>query len=245
MRKRKRAVAILLILLLIFSLVSTGIYFFVQPKEYLGSSSVYNTVTLQLDDTTFYDVRVPVEANLLYTDGTTVYDYDLISVGIQDTEPISDYKVKVGNRWVYAQSEDGWLKATLRGFEEETAYTGSYDTSKMKWTDTVPGVVMELDADMLDALREGQAYTFGENDFIISQLSFGTFDVACERSLMKMSTLFHQDLRYGMKTSNQLWVTSNRYTVAVSSVNYNTCLLISAYGEKGRQYAAALMGESL
>lgn len=64
-----------------------------------------------------------------------------------------------------------------------------------------------------------------------------------ERALLKMSTLYKQPINYGLMGDSKLWVTENLYTVAVSPINYNTCLVVTAYGEKGKQYAAALMGE--
>ena len=152
-------------------------------------------------------------------------------------------KVKVGNRWVFAASKEGWLKATKLGFEEEQAYSGSYDTENTKWVDSIPPVAMELDQDMMNDLRKGASYTFGGKEFVTSQIAYGTFDVAVERALLKMSTLYKQPINYGLMGDSKLWVTENLYTVAVSPINYNTSLVVTAYGEKGKQYAAALMGE--
>ena len=232
----------MLVVVLVIGLIGTGAYFLLQPSELLGSATVYNTITLQIEDNLFYDVRVPVEANLESTDGVTIYSYDLLTVGVQDLEPSSFCKVKVGNRWVFASSKDGWLKATQIGFEEEQAYEGSYDTEDTEWIDSVPQVVMDLDPEILEGLKEGSSYTFGGEEFVTSQIAYGTFDVAVDRALLKMSTLYKQPILYGMLTSEKLWVTSNLYTVAVSPVNFNTCLVVTAFGETGKQYAAALMG---
>ena len=92
---------------MLLSAIGTGAYFLFKPKELLGSESVYDTVTLQIEDNLFYDVRVPVEAKLESTDGTTIYSYDLLTVGVQDMEPTTFCKVKVGNRWVFAPV--GWV----------------------------------------------------------------------------------------------------------------------------------------
>lgn len=240
----KRVIAIILVVVLVLGAIGTGAYFLFKPEELLGSDSVYNTITLQIEDNLFYDVWVPVEAKLESTDGATIYSYDLLTVGVQDTEPTSFCKVKVGDRWVFASSKDGWLKATQAGFEEEQAYEGAYDTEETEWIDSVPSVVLELDPAMLEDLKEGASYTFGGSEFVTSQIAYGTFDVAVDRALLKMSTLYKQPILYGMLTDNQLWVSENLYTVAVAPINYNTCLVVTAYGETGKQYAAALMGES-
>lgn len=240
----KRVIAIVLGAVLLLSAIGTGTYFLFKPKELLGSESVYDTVTLQIEDNLFYDVRVPVEAKLESTDGTTIYSYDLLTVGVQDMEPTTFCKVKVGNRWVFASSKDGWLKATQAGFEQEVPYEGSYDTEDTKWIDTVPDVVMELDEELLEDLREGASYTFGGQEFVTSQIAYGTFEVATERALLKMSTLYKQPILYGMMADNKLWVSENLYTVAVAPINYNTCLVVTSYGDVGRQYAAKLMGDA-
>ena len=211
----KRVIAIVLGAVLLLSAIGTGAYFLFKPKELLGSESVYDTVTLQIEDNLFYDVRVPVEAKLESTDGTTIYSYDLLTVGVQDMEPTTFCKVKVGNRW------------------EDT-----------KWIDTVPDVVMELDEELLEDLREGASYTFGGQEFVTSQIAYGTFEVATERALLKMSTLYKQPILYGMMADNKLWVSENLYTVAVAPINYNTCLVVTSYGDTGRQYAAKLMEDA-
>ena len=239
----KRVISIILVIVLVLGLVGAGAYFLFRPTELLGSATVYNKITLQIEDNLFYDVRVPVEAVLESTDGATIYSYDLLTVGVQDIEPTSFCKVKVGNRWVFAASKEGWLKATKLGFEEEQAYSGSYDTENTKWVDSIPPVAMELDQGMMKDLRKGASYTFGGKEFVTSQIAYGTFDVAMERALLKMSTLYKQPINYGLMGDSKLWVTENLYTVAVSPINYNTCLVVTAYGEKGKQYAAALMGE--
>lgn len=241
----KRIIAIILVVVLILGLLGTVGFFLFKPKELLGSASVYNTVTLQIEDNLFYDVRVPVEAKLESTDGATIYSYDLLTVGVQDTEPSSFCKVKVGDRWVFGASKDGWLKATQLGFEEEQAYEGSYDIEETEWEDTVPEVVMELDEALLEDLKKGAAYTFGGKEFITSQIAYGTFDVAKNRALLKMSSLYKQPILYGMQTENCLWVTTNLYTVGVVPINFNTCLVVSAYGDLGSQYAAALVREAM
>lgn len=238
----KKVIAIFLVLALVLSIAGGAAYFLLKPEELKGSEDVYKTITLQLKDDLFYDVRVPVEAVLESTDGGTIYSYDLLTVGVQDIEPTAYCKVKIGDRWVFASSKDGWLRATLAGFEKEEAYTGSYDTEYTKWEDNIPDVVMELDEDMLAALWEGTSYTFGGEEFVTSQIAYGTFDVAVDRALRKMATLYKQPINYGMLTGDRLWVTCNMYTVAIAPINYNTCLVVSAYGEEGKQYAAALMG---
>ncbi len=40
------------------------ILFVLSLRRLLGSDSVYNTVTLQIEDNLFYDVRVPVESQV-------------------------------------------------------------------------------------------------------------------------------------------------------------------------------------
>lgn len=237
----KRVIAIILVVALLLAAIGAGAYFLFKPKELLGSESVYNTITLQIEDNLFYDVRVPVEAKLESTDGTTIYSYDLLTVGVQDMEPTAFCKVKVGNRWVFASSKDGWLKATQAGFEQEVPYEGSYDTEDTQWIDTIPDVVMELDEDLLEDLKGGASYTFGGQEFVTSQIAYGTFEVATDRVLLKMSTLYKQPINYGMMSDNKLWVSENLYTVAVAPINYNTCLVVTSYGETGRQYAAKLM----
>lgn len=215
--------------------------FLMTPKEFKGDAAAYDTVTLQLKDNTFYDVRVPKIAVLKATDGASVYTYDLLSVGVQDQEPPGPCKVKIGDRWVFGSSRDNYLKSTMAGFEVNKAYQGSYNTEKTKWTDTIPKVVIDLDPVMLKALRAGKSYALGGDEFINAQVAYGTFDSAVTRALTRMSTLYKQPITYGYKTANSLWVTSGKYTVCVSSINYNTCLIVSACGDEGRQYAAKLM----
>ena len=243
MKKSQRTVAIILVLVLLLGLAGTGAMFIFGEKEYKGNADAYNLVTLQIEDNLFYKVHVPVEANLLSTDGATVYEFDLLTVGIQDTEPTSYCKVKVGDRWVFATSEDDWLKATMSGFETETAFSATYDASSVNWSDTIPSVIYSLDTEMLEELRNGHAYALGGEEFIVTQVAYGTFDTAVGRSLLKMSALYGEPLTFGMMGEKKMWMSSNRHTVAVSSINYNTCLVISSFGGTGRQYAAALMGD--
>jgi len=236
----KKAVAISAALICT-AILGVYIFFTFKPTKLQGSESVYNTITLQLSDNMFYDVRVPVEAKLLSTDGATVYTYDLLSIGVQDKEPSSFCKVQVGGRWVFASSEDGWLKATIKGFQDEQPYEGSYSLDNMQWTASLPDVVVSIEDIELEKLLDGNSKALGGTDFVTTQVAFGTFDVATKRALTKMATLYKQPLRFGMKTDYDMWVASGDYTVAVHSINYNTCVVISACGEIGRQYAAALL----
>lgn len=211
------------------------------PRELRGSADIYDTITLQLQDSRFYDVRIPKDAVLKATDGGTVYTYDLLTVGVQDQEPPGPCKVKVDGRWVFATSKDNYLKATMAGFGKNKSYAGSYHIDNIQWTDKIPAVVMDIDTVMLKGLKAGHSYALGGEDFINAQRAYGTFDSAVDRALTKMSTLYRQPLDYGYKTDNSMWVTSGKYTVCVSSINYNTCLIVSACGDTGRQYAAKLM----
>jgi hypothetical protein len=211
------------------------------PKELKGSADVYNIVTLQLDDNLFYDVQVPVEAVLEYTDGSTRYTYDLLTIGVQDLEPSSFCKVQVGGRWVFASSPDRWLKAPMAGFQMREPYAGYYDIEDTEWIATIPAVTIELDEEILENLKEGNSYTFGGQEFVTAQIDYGTFDVVVSRALTRLSTLYKHSIPFGMLTSDRLWVSSGSYSVAVYSINYNTCLYVSACGEQGRQYAAALI----
>lgn len=240
----KRVIAIVLVVVLLLGTLGTAAFMLLRPKDILGSEDVYTKVTLQLEDNSFYDVRVPVEAKLESTDGATIYSFDLLTVGVQDNEPSAYCKVKVGDRWVFAASEDNWLKATLKGFEEEEPYSVTYGLEDMVWEDVVPPVAMSLDSKTLSALKEGSAYVFGGDEFISTQVAYGTFDTIMDRAFLKMVGLYKQTPRYGKNTGEQLWVTCNGYTVAVQSLNYNTCLLITARGEIGKQYAAALMEDA-
>ena len=242
MTKRVAAAVVIAIAICVGAIVT---YCMLRPREILGVTDVYSTVTLQLQDNLFYDVRIPTEAKLQSTDAATIYSYDLLTVGVQDVEPSTFCKVQVGGRWVYANSKDGWLRATLAGFESNEPYAGHYNTEGTKWTDQVPNVVMSLDTELLEQLRVGMSYQFGGSDFITTQVAYGTFPVAVERALTKMETLFRQKIVTGAKDDNHLWVTSAGYTVAVVAINYNTCLVISAHGDQGRQYAARLVREAL
>lgn len=221
--------------------IGVGIYLYCQPREFLGSDTVYNTITLQIGENTFYDVRVPVEAKLLRTDGMTVYEYDIITVGVQDLEPTTFCKVKVGERWVFANSPDNWYKATIGGFETEEPYEGTFDVESTRWTDTVPPLVMDLDRTMLESLQSGASIPLGGKEFVTSQVTYGVFDAIVDKALTRMSTLYLQPIKYGMRTEKALWVVSGEYTVAVRPINYNTCMLVTACGDTGRQYAIALM----
>lgn len=243
MKKLQRAVAIILVAVLLIGIITASAVLVLGEKEYKGNADVYNLITLQLEDNLFYKVHVPVEAELLSTDGATVYEFDLLTIGIQDMEPTSYCKVKVGERWVYAVSDDDWLKATMAGFETEQAFSATYDATHIDWSDNIPAVIYSLDTEMLAELRKGHAYALGGEEFVVTQIAYGTFDTAVDRSLLKMSTLYGEPLTYGMKGEKKMWMSSNHHTVAVSAINYNTCLVISAYGEAGRQYAAALMEE--
>lgn len=224
--------------------LAVTMYFLCKPKKILGSDTVYDTVTLQLSDNLFYDVRVPVEAKLVNTDGMTIYEFDILTVGIQDAEPTSFCKVKVANRWVFASSPEQWYKATIKGFEGEQPYEGSYDVEKTKWTDTIPPLVVQLDPVVIKALKLGESIPLGKKEFITTQVSYGIFEEASSRALTRMSTLYKQPIKFGYKTEDALWVASGEYTVAVRPINFNTCMVVTACGDTGRQYAVAMMEDA-
>ena len=169
--------------------IGVGIYLYCQPREFLGSDTVYNTITLQIGE----------------------------------------------------NSPDNWYKATIGGFETEEPYEGTFDVESTRWTDTVPPLVMDLDRTMLESLQSGASMPLGGKEFVTSQVTYGVFDAVVDKALTRMSTLYLQPIKYGMRTEKALWVVSGEYTVAVRPINYNTCMLVTACGDTGRQYAIALM----
>lgn len=223
------------------ALIVVAVVILMQPQQINGNIYFYNTVTVQLAENTFYNIRVPAEAQLLSTDGATVYQYDLLTVGVQDTEPSTICKVKVADRWVFATSEENWFKPTLQGFEEESPYSVSYDWDEIKWEDELPPLVVKMESEAYTALQAGDSYLFGGDEFITTQTTYGTFSDVVNRALLKMVGLYKQTPTYGLVTDNIFWVTCNDYTVAVKFINYNTHLLITAHGEEGKQCAVALL----
>lgn len=223
--------------------LAVGVFLLLKPQKIQGSAEVYDTITVQVGTNLFYNVYVPVEAVLEATDGAAIYDYDLLTIGVQSAEPSARCKVQVGDKWVYAVSKEGWLRATMLGFEQEQPYKGTYDLSTTLWTDELPPITLPLEQSILAQLRGNSYQSFGGAAYVTSEIMYGTFAEVTDRALLKMSTLYHQPILYGKYTTNLFWMTSNLYTVAVTPINYNTCLLITAYGEEGKQYAAAIMEE--
>lgn len=229
-------------LIILLCATLTGIWQYTRPKELLGNAEDYKTVTLQLDANLFYDVRVPTEAVLKATDGATIYEYDLLAVGIQDKEPSCPIKAFVGDRWVFAKSDTYHLKATAVGFEVEEPYEGTYDLRRVEWDESIPEVTTALDANILAYLSRGGATMLGGQDFVTCSDMYGTFDACIERACYKMSTLFGQEMEHALLTADTLWISSGGYTVAVETLNYNTCRVYTAHGSLGGQYIAAMIG---
>lgn len=210
-----------------------------------GSELEYQTVTLQVQDKLFYDVRVPTNAVLESTDGVSYYSFDLLHVGVQDLEPATDCKVKVGNRWVFAESKDNWLRPTMIGFEILSPYQGGYSTEHTEWNAKLPSVTMPLDTEVYTRLKARSSLPFGGDEFITAQDMYRTYEETVDYALRRMSTVFEQPLITGAYTDGYLWIESSDYVVAVIPVNYNTCTLVTGHGERAVQYAAALVQEGV
>lgn len=236
----RRGVIIIVLVLVLLIAGGVGIYFLLQPTQLQGDAEIYDTYTLEIADNLFYDVRVVPNAVLESTDHQSIYSFDLLSIGVQDIEPTTHFKVQVNGRWVFAESKDNWLRPTVRGFEENVAYTGTYDLEHTDFEVELPEFPSGTNPEILEALAEGEAWLFGGKDFIRTGITYGLYDAVCATQLIRMTTLFKQDLPYVHK-GERMWVERNDYVVAVIPVNYNTQFIIQAYGEQGRLYAAALV----
>ena len=236
---RRLAIIIPVVLVLILGIAGAA-YFLTRPAKLQGDEDVYNTVTLEIRNNLFYDVRVVPNAVLESTDHSTIYSYDLLTIGVQDVEPTANFKVQIDGRWVFVQSEDNWVKPTVHGFEVELPYTGAYDTEDVDWEVPLPNNPGGTNPELLEALAEGEVWLFGGNDFIRTGQTYGRFEEVVNNQLIRMTTLFHQPLTR-IHLGERLWCEQNGFIVAIVPINFNTQLTILAYGEQGRNYAAALV----
>lgn len=239
----RKTLTILIAVAVLLIVAAVVCFFIFRPAELHGSTSVYDTVTLQLAPNIFYDVWVPVEATLLSTDGATIYEYDLLTVGVQDTEPSSKCKVAVCGRWVFVNSPEGWLRTSLTGMDVEEPYYGTLDHEAIVWSEGTVDPVAYIPPTSLDFFCNGGVYAFGGSEFIAVQRVYDTYGGAYEQLLWKLFSLFKQDSGEGVVFESGVWITADEYTLALITENYNTYYLVTACGTSGREYAATLVNE--
>lgn len=240
----KRVVAIVLVVVLLVGAIGGGIFILTRPTKINGDPNNYNTVTLKVDEQYYYDVRVPAEATLTGTDQKTFYRYDLLTVGVQDSEPTTGYKVKIANRWVYAVSDDNWVAPTVVGFEDEQPYEGWINTHEpdpetneggTNWGAPMRSAREPADQTMLAS--ESIAIE-GSNEFFCMAKGFGRYEHAREQLLKDVSVLYDVDIWEVHTTDTMMWVESNGYAQGFRMLNFNTFVMYQAYGEEYVNLAA-------
>ena len=124
----KKILIVLAVIILLGAGGFAAYYFLFRPVELQGSVENSRSIRLNIKDDIYYDVLVPNEATLLETDEHTIYKFDLLTIGIQDSEPLdAEYKVQVAGRWVFADSKDHWLAPTAYSFEHNEMYISTYN----------------------------------------------------------------------------------------------------------------------
>lgn len=204
-----------------------GIRLFTTPTMLQGDADQYIKITLQLTDRDFYDVRIPTEAVLKDTDGQSLYVFDKLTVGIQDTMPTCIYKVNVCDRWVFAESQEDYLLPTVKGFEIEQPYTVGISLKGVPKDLALP----KKKAEGFRELQTDKTVTFGGNAFVRhTSNGGGDWDSVIDALCLKMTQLYNQPLTSYYRDDICFLMVSGEYIIAAINHNYNTSEVMCGCG---------------
>ena len=224
-------------------------FFFLKPAPLKGDVNNSHVITLNLYDNVFYDLYIPNEAVLEKTDEHYTYEYDLLKVGVRDTDPLdADYKIQVDGRWVYAYSSDDWLKTIAYSVEHNLPYEVNYEFEYLTYIDEETGEEMVKDwacgpypASTTCEYIEPGVYIYGDGDYLIYKEQYGQY-----RNVMDdmFDRLVQYTGRYMCEYYNDYYMcyaADGGITVGVVSINFNTQYTVFAKGPTATRQALAIL----
>lgn len=229
-------------------------WFFLRPTPLKGDVDNAHVVTLNLHDNIFYDVLIPNEAVLEETDEHYTYEYDLLRVGVRDTEPIdADYKVQVDGRWVFAYSDDDWLKTIAYSVENNQPYEVNHAFEYITYTDPETGEEVEKNW----ACGPAPAYTavdvpvdlgvtiYDEGDYVIYKEQYGQYAAVCTLISDQLVQQTGQYMPEYYQDGHIFYAAKDGVVVGVIQQNFNTQYTVFARGQQGVQQALAILTEGM
>lgn len=249
----KKILTIVGILLLITALGFAG-WFFLRPTPLKGDVNNAHTISLNLHDNVFFDVLIPNEAVLEETDEHYTYEYDLLRVGVRDTEPFdADYKVQFDTRWVYAYSEDDWLKTVAYSVENNKPYEVNHGFEYLTYIDPVLNVEVAKDwatgpapyiDNPVDTVEPG-VIIYGEGDYLIYKEQYGQYKPVCDLMSDQLVQSVGQYMPEYFQNGTIFYATKNGVTVGVVGENFNTQYTVFAKGQQATEMALSILTEGM
>lgn len=229
-------------------------WFFLRPTPLKGDVDNAHTITLNLHDNIFYDVLIPNEAVLGDTDEHYTYEYDLLRVGVRDTEPLdADYKVQVDGRWVYAYSDDDWLRTVVYSMEHNEPYEVRHGFEYDTYTDPETGEELVKDwacgpAPHTDTQVITPAYgtvIYGEGDYLIYKEQYGQYEDVCSLMCDQLVQAAGQYMPEYYQDGRVLYATKNGVTIGVVGGTFNTQYTVFAKGQNATTMALQILTEGM
>lgn len=248
----KRILLIVLAVVLVAGLGVGGWFLLRREVTYNGSVENSHKVTLTLSDRTFYDVYIPNEAVLMETDEYSIYRYDLLTVAVQEAEPMeTDFKACVDGRWVSVESKDKWLVPTLYGFEHEEPYTYTAEYEYLTyinedgeevaavWNDGPPPYATQA-----PTIVEGtEIYDIG--DYVIYSEELLVWKDAVDQMMARLCLKTNSYIPHYYNDGRVFYATIGEYTVGCVHFNYNVQYTVLARGTQGTREALAILTKGL
>ncbi len=250
----KKVLCVLLVLALLAGAVFGVWYFFLRPTPLKGSVDNAYSVTLNLKDNLYYDVLVPNEAKLLGTDEHYVYEFDLLKIGVQDTEPLNvDYKIQWEDRWIWAVSSDDWLLPTVYSFEHNKPYSVFHqfpidtgvdpETGEAVWVDWSQGPKPHSVRDPI--LKEETSHIYGDGDYILYTKELNTWGNVINLCLDRLAQATGQPSTYYYDNGKCFYIEQDGYCAGALYINYNTQYAVFARGTSGLEEARAILAKGV
>lgn len=217
-----------------------GWWFFLRPTPLLGTLENSRTITLNLYDNVFFDVQVPNEAVLRTTDEHYTYEFDLLTVGVQTTEPeLADYKIQVDGRWLYATSDKYWLYSTVHSFEHNKSYTVEHAFPEIEGIDWATGPAPVA---LTEPTVTGEdSVLYGEDGYLIFTKEFNMWEGACNNSLDKLAQATGKLSPAYYSDGKIFYAEQGEYCVGIRAINFNTQYAVFAKGPEGCAEARAIL----
>lgn len=228
------------------------LYFFSTKKvpEFKGSYEGSSTLTVRLNDGSFFDVAIDAKAgNLLYTDGFSLWEYEKCKVNVLSTYDVIDPEVDGliswdtrvgtvtlhrGNTWIQVASEkDKLLTAPMESFYDREPYIRKGSIPKKMKPSATPEFNDVTDYKFFNSYcvsNERPNVIFSNDDTIAYGVGtdyqqiftrYVPFSDAKEQLLDTMATLHGEITAYGAD-KNIFWVEANGYYGLLRQENLNT-----------------------
>lgn len=235
MPKALKTVLVILVALAVLAGAAFAVYWFaLRPTPLKGSVENSHKISVSIGRDMFYDILVPNEATLLETDEHTIYRYDLLTIGVQGAEPMTDYKVKVEDRWVFVESDEDWLVPTIYSFENfkayevfpEYEYLEDEDGNPVNWADG-PAPTYHANA---SPVIEG-THVHKDGGYVMMEEIYSKWDELVENMLAKLCKLSGEYVPHYYNDGNIFYAEVGGYAVGAKYINYNTQLGLVACGD--------------